>query len=496
MLIRRYRGQAGDHVVWLNFKDAAHPLGGGAEEFMHQVTRRLVAEGQRATIVTSRPRSAARSETVGGVTVRRMGGTYTVYPRALLWLFRNRRHLSAVVDTCNGLPFFSPLAVRRRAPIVVLIHHVHQTMFAQHLGFPLAQLGRWLERVGNRWVYDDRCIAVVSPSSRTEVRRELGLVGPVYVVPNGQEPLAVPGVSRSGVPRIVCVGRLAPHKRWDLLIRSVPRVAELIPDVELHLIGDGPCRAELERLVAELGLGAVVRLHGRLPRPGRDRLLASAWLTACTSEVEGWGLAVTEAMSLGVPAVVLSAPGLRDSVRHRDTGWVVDSPAQLAGQLTAALIEVEDPASAAEWSRRCRAWSSRFSWDATADRVVSLLIHEDLRRSGADARAVCDLAVVAEMSVEQAARIDYRRLRGVDQIDWDVPAGGTAPSRVRVLLAGFDESDAVFLLDRLGVDTDAADLRVWVARPADLLGWKRTGGPRAADLRDFFAARRVPAARR
>jgi hypothetical protein len=46
-----------------------------------------------------------------------------------------------------------------------------------------------------------------------------------------------------------------------------------------------------------------VRLHGRLPEAGRNRLLASAWLTVCTSEVEGWGLAVTEAMALGVPAV-------------------------------------------------------------------------------------------------------------------------------------------------------------------------------------------------
>ncbi|GGQ40366.1 glycosyltransferase family 4 protein [Couchioplanes azureus] len=485
---RRFRGGSGEHVVWLNFKDGEHPLGGGAEEYMHQVTARMAAAGQRVTVVTSRPKGAARTAEPGGVTVRRMGNAYTVYLRALLWLLRHRRSIDAIVDTCNGIPFFSPLAVGRRVPVVVLIHHVHQTMFAQHFRFPLAQIGRWIERVGNRLVYGERTIAVVSPSSRTEVRRVLGLRGPVFVSANGQAPLSVPGARRAGAPRIVCVGRLAPHKRWDLLLRAMPRVAELIGDVELHLIGDGPCRAELTALVGELGLHRVVTLHGRVGDAERNRLLASGWLTVCTSEVEGWGLAVTEAMSLGVPAVVLASPGLRDSVRNRSTGWVVARPDHLAGQLTSALIELEDPAAAALWARRCRAWAGRFTWDATADRVTALLAAEDARRVDADRRAVCDLATVVDLPVRLAARIDFTRLRGVDQVDWEPgDPGDPGSGRVRILLAGFDENDATALLHRLGIDTDPAVTWVWLARPADLLGWKRAAGPRAGDLRPFFA---------
>jgi glycosyltransferase involved in cell wall biosynthesis len=480
---RRYRGVPGEHLVWLNFKDAGHPLSGGAEEFMHQVTGRLAAEGQRVTVLTSRFRGAARTATIKGATVRRMGNTYTVYLYALLWLLRHRHEINGIVDTCNGIPFFAPLAVGRRVPVVVLIHHVHQSMFAQRFRFPLAQLGRWIERVGNRLVYGRRTIAVVSPSSRAEVRRVLGLIGPVFVAANGQEPLAVPGTRRSEAPRIVCVGRLVPHKRWDLLIRVLPRVAELIPDVELDLIGDGPCRPQLISLIADLGLQGRVRLHGRISDEERNRLLASAWLTVCTSEVEGWGLAVTEAMALGVPAVVLASPGLRDSVRDHTTGWVVGRVSHLAGRLTSALIELEDPEVAECWSRRCRDWASRFTWDATADRVAGLLISEDDRRIAAAGCTVCDLSTVVALPVGAAATIDYRRLRSVDQVDWDTlePAD---EREVRILLPGFDESDAVALLGRLGVDP--AGLRVWVARPGDLLGWKRTGGPRAGDLRDFF----------
>ncbi|MFI5931768.1 glycosyltransferase family 4 protein [Actinoplanes sp. NPDC051494] len=477
---RRFRGTPGEHVVWLNFKDATHPHSGGAEEYMHQVTARMVAGGQRVTIVTSRPRHAARAARIGGAAVRRMGNAYTVYPLALLWLLRHRRGIDAIVDTCNGIPFLSPLAVGRRIPVVVLIHHVHQVMFGQRFRFPLAQLGRWLERVGNRLVYGVRTIAVVSPSSRTEVRRVLGLIGPVYVAANGQEPIVVPGAGRCEAPRIVCVGRLAPHKRWDLLLRALPRIAELVPDVELHLVGDGPCRSELAALIDELGIAGRVTMHGRLDDEHRNRLLASGWLTVCTSEVEGWGLAVTEAMSLGVPAVVLASPGLRDSVRNRQTGWVVARPQHLAGQITSALIELEDRGVAALWAVRCRAWAGRFTWAATTDRLTGLLAGEDARRAGHDNRPICDLSTVVELPTHLAARIDFTRLRDVDQVDWE-------PARVRLLLAGYDESDATALLDRLGITLDPAVTRVAVARPADLLGWQRAAGSRAGDLRPFFA---------
>ncbi|GAA2506231.1 glycosyltransferase family 4 protein [Winogradskya humida] len=484
---RRYRGTPGDHVVWLNFKDGSHPYGGGAEEYMHQVTARMVDAGQRVTIVTSRPRGAARRTHVRGAAVRRMGNAYTVYPLALIWLLRNRRAIDAIVDTCNGIPFFSPLAVGRRIPVVVLIHHVHQAMFHQHFRFPVAQIGRWIERVGNRVVYGVRTIAVVSPSSRTEVRKVLGLIGPVHVAANGQEPLLVPGATRSEVPRIVCVGRLAPHKRWDLLLRALPRIAELIPDVELHLVGDGPCRAELTALITELGIDDRVTLHGRLENSHRNRLLASGWLTVCTSEVEGWGLAVTEAMSLGVPAVVLASPGLRDCVRNQLTGWVVARPQHLAGQITSALIELEDTAVAALWARRCRAWAGRFTWDATTDRLIGLLAGEDARRANPDQREICDLSTVVDLPVHLAARIDYTRLSDVDQVDWDLPDPADAGSmRVRLLLAGYDECDATALLQRAGVDTEPPTTWIWVARPADLLGWKRVAGQRAADLRTYF----------
>jgi hypothetical protein len=117
--------------------------------------------------------------------------------------------------------------------------------------------------------------------------------------------------------------------------------------------------------------------------------------------------------------------------------------------------------------------------------MAGLLANEDARRTAADRRATCDLSTVVELPVRQAARVDYARLRTVDQVDWDDP--DSRDPKVRLLLAGYDEEDATALMRRYGVDT--ADVRAWIARPADLLGWRRTAGPRSRELSDWFARR-------
>jgi hypothetical protein len=283
------------------------------------------------------------------------------------------------------------------------------------------------------------------------------------------------------------VGRLAPHKRWDLLLRTVAEIRAAVPDLRLDLIGDGVCRAALEGLTAELGIGDIVTFHGRVGQETRDRTLASAWLTACVSEVEGWGLAVTEAMSLGVPAIVLAVPGLRDSVQHGRNGWVVPGPGQLARELVEAIGQLRDPACASAWAARCRDWCDRFTWSATADRIASILIAEDIRQSCGDDRHISDLATVVDLPLTVAAAVDFTRLRSLDQVDWPADQRSPDPRPVRLLLAGQDEVDARYTLDRLGVATHELSIRV--ALPSDLLGWRRSAGPRAGDLQAMFAER-------
>ena len=140
--------------------------------------------------VAGRPRSEERN----GYRIIRRGNRLTVYLWALAWLAWHRREVGAVIDSQNGIPFFTPVAVRRRTPVVLLLHHVHQNQMAAGLPGPLAKIGMFLEGPASRLVYGQRAIVAVSPSTRQEIRQTLRLRGAITVAPPGLDkaPAAAP----------------------------------------------------------------------------------------------------------------------------------------------------------------------------------------------------------------------------------------------------------------------------------------------------------------
>lgn len=372
-----HRNFGGRHVVICNWRDTAHPQAGGAELYCEEVARQLQRLGVRVTLVTSRPPGTSARQTADFGTIVRLGGTFSTYPLVLLWLLLHRRRIDGVVDSENGIPYFAPLAVRRRTPVVLLIHHVHQRQFEMYFPPIVASIGQWLERWGGRFTYGARTICAVSPSARRELRQQLGFRGPVVVAPNGVTVSSSgAGVERSLEPRIVCVGRLMPHKRYELLVQAVSELRDRWPTLEVHLVGDGEGRARLEQQVAAAGLQTSVELHGRLSEDQRDRLMATAWLTVSPSAGEGWGLSVMEAAAHGVPAVAFRVPGLSDSVRHGETGWLVDDLADLGRTIDEALATLADARRAAVWAEACRQWACHFTWESTARRILDVLVAE------------------------------------------------------------------------------------------------------------------------
>ena len=121
-----------------------------------------------------------------------------------------------------------------------------------------------------------------------------------------------------------------------------------------------------------MGLGDRVRLLGY--RDGEEKLdlLRRTRVLVYTSPKEGWGLSVIEANAMGIPAVASDAPGLRESVRDGETGFLVphgDVPA-LAGRLSELLSD------AATWGRMGQAgirWAAEFNWDRMAEETEELL---------------------------------------------------------------------------------------------------------------------------
>jgi hypothetical protein len=129
----------------VNWRDPWQTVAGGAEEYAWQISRQLRDRGAEVAFVTSRENGQAARETRDGISLRRMGGIFTRYPLVLGWLLRHRRRFDVVIDCMNGIPFFTPLVVRRRTPVICVVHHVHDQQFFIHFPTWLATIGKILE---------------------------------------------------------------------------------------------------------------------------------------------------------------------------------------------------------------------------------------------------------------------------------------------------------------------------------------------------------------
>jgi glycosyltransferase involved in cell wall biosynthesis len=171
---------------------------------------------------------------------------------------------------------------------------------------------------------------------------------------------------------VVVFGRVVAHKRVDLVVRAAAEVRRHRPGLSLDVVGTGDELDRVRAVVAETGLGEAVRLHGFLPDAEKSRTLSEAVLHVCASDAEGWGQVVLEAAAHGVPTLARDVPGLRDSVRPGETGWLVPEPARgsdedLVGRLVlgieSALDEMSEPARRDRTARECREWAAGFGWD-------------------------------------------------------------------------------------------------------------------------------------
>ncbi len=153
-------------------------------------------------------------------------------------------------------------------------------------------------------------------------------------------------------PLLVWTGRLDPIKGFEEMLAGFSRAVGSGPG-RLLLVGEGPYRPAVERLIGELGLGGRVELLGR--RDDVPGLLRSADLFLFCSRTEGLPNSLLEAMAAGLPIVATDVPGCRDLIRHGRTGWLARSgdAASIAAGIRGVL---GDPALATRLGRAAREW--------------------------------------------------------------------------------------------------------------------------------------------
>jgi glycosyltransferase involved in cell wall biosynthesis len=137
---------------------------------------------------------------------------------------------------------------------------------------------------------------------------------------------------------LISVGRLAPEKNWDTLLHAFAKVCQQRSGLRLVLIGDGPARATLESLAAELGITERVAFTGSLPFEEVPCYLKSADMFTFASVTETQGLVTIEAMAAGLPIVAVDGSGTRDIVEHGKQGLLVENDAEALAQGIETLL--------------------------------------------------------------------------------------------------------------------------------------------------------------
>ncbi len=182
---------------------------------------------------------------------------------------------------------------------------------------------------------------------------------------------------------IVSVGRLVHRKGQDMLITALPQILKTHPEAHVLMVGEGPYREHLQKLVAKYKVETAITFIGKIQYSDLPRYISVGDIFAMPSrsrlaglEVEGLGIVYLEASSCALPVIAGKSGGAPDAVLEGVTGVAVDgtNPTEIAGAVISLL---DNPAAAREMGIAGRKWiNSDWRWQIWSDAFSKILIKD------------------------------------------------------------------------------------------------------------------------
>ena len=366
------------HVLVVNWQDRENPQAGGAEIHLHEIFGRI-ARRHRVTLLCSGFPGAPPRTVLDGIDVHRVGSRYTFQFAAWPYWRRVLRGEGAdvVVEDLNKIPVLVPHWGARRT--VALVHHLFGEIAFQEAPLPLA-LATWLAERPLGALYQGVPFQAVSQSTADDLVRRGIPADRITVIHQGidSETFTPDPSARAPEPLFAYLGRLKKYKRVDLVLQAFARLGH--PTARLEIAGTGDHRPALEALARSLDLGDRVRFLGFVSEEEKRALLRRAWSLVFTSPKEGWGITNLEAAACGTPVVASNSPGIRESVRDGETGFLV--PHGDVAAVTAALGRLAaSPALVQSLGEAGRRFAAQFTWERAAGNTEAHLL-DTVRQGG------------------------------------------------------------------------------------------------------------------
>ncbi len=334
------------NIAWLTWKDHKHPEAGGSEVVTRELTKRLLVDGHSVTMVTARYPNSPEREDLDGVEVIRVGNSrYTHTFAALQYYLKHMRDkFDLLVEEINTSPYFSVL-FEKKAKKFLLYHHVQGKVWHYQTPPVVSHLGQHvLEPIANRIVAAAKApVMTVSESTKGDLARHGHHPSRIHILSEGIEIKPVADLDKAkkyAHPTLLCLGAMRAMKRALDQIQAFELAKKEIPDLQLKVVGNsaGAYGKKVLDHIAASPYASDIEYLGHVSRADKARLMQKSHIIMQTAVKEGWGLTVTEAASQGTPAVVYNVHGLRDSVRHGQTGIVTaENPQALADGIVQLL---------------------------------------------------------------------------------------------------------------------------------------------------------------
>ncbi len=381
------------NILLFSWRDPKHPLAGGAEQVVHEHCKGWIKAGHGVTLFSSLIEGLEGKEVLDGVEIIRGGYQYLGVQWVGFWFYlRNHHRFDLVIDQFHGLPFFTPLYVRK--PRLALIQETaRKVWFLNPLPWPLnwiiGALGYITEPLVF-WIYKSTLFMTGSKSAKKDVSKMGIPLENITVVPHG---VILPKLktknlkpkTKNSVRTVVFLGVLSKDKGIEDAIKCfkiLDKQSFLLRNKKgvwnFWVIGRPETpeySQEIEALIKRLRFKNKIKFWGFVSLEKKFELLSRAHVLVNPSVHEGWGLVNIEANAMGTPVVAYSNAGLVDSVKDGKSGILVkeNTPENLA-------LEIENLQEDAQKYQKLKkgaiAWSKNFTWSKS--RKLSLKLIESL----------------------------------------------------------------------------------------------------------------------
>jgi 1,2-diacylglycerol 3-alpha-glucosyltransferase len=262
---------------------------------------------------------------------------------------------------------------------VIFTHHTLYEQYTHYVPFDSPRLKEFVIELSTRFA--NRCHGVIAPSeSIAALLAARGVTTPIRVVPTGIDTQELASGNRArgrkrweipdGAVVVGHLGRLAPEKNLAFLAEGVARSLKREKNAWLLVVGEGPSRDEIEKIMTGHGVGTRVRFAGKLTGKELNDAYAAMDVFAFSSQSETQGMVLAEAMAAGNPVVALDATGAREIVRDKENGRLLAADATAMEFSRALNALIRDAALRKTLGEAARARAADFDRAVTSARAL------------------------------------------------------------------------------------------------------------------------------